>query len=118
VTIRGSGFGKAPTPSPTGTPYRYQPGCTSQAPIGNKNDGFDFRATALWINWNHVQAGAYVAGTGGYIDCVGLVVKKYSATEIVVAPGCQYGYYAKLINGAALTVTVNGQHLVTKAHFA
>jgi hypothetical protein len=58
------------------------------------------------------------AGTGGYIDCVGLVVKKYSATEIVVAPGCQYGYYAKLINGAALTVTVNGQHLVTKAHFA
>jgi hypothetical protein len=118
LTIRGSGFGTAPTASPTGPPYRYQPGCTSQAPIGNKNDGHDYGAQALWVGWGRVQAGAYVKGAGGYLDCVGLVIKKYTADEIVVAPGCQYPYYAKLSSGASVTVTVAGHRFVTKVHYS
>jgi hypothetical protein len=118
LTIRGSGFGTEPTASPSGPPYRYQPGCTAQAPLGNKNDGHDYGAQALWVGWGHVQAGAYVKGVGGYLDCVGLVVKKYSADEIVISPGCQYGYYAKLSSGTTVTVTVSGHRFVTKVRYS
>jgi hypothetical protein len=118
LTIRGSGFGAKPTASPTGPPYRYQPGCTSQAPLGNQDDGHDYGAQALWVGWGHVQAGAYVKGVGGYLDCVGLVVTKYSADEIVISLGCQYGYYAKLANGTTVTVTVSGHRFVTKVRYS
>jgi hypothetical protein len=117
LTIHGSGFGKEPSASPSGPPYRYQPGCTSQPPIGNKNDGHDYGAQALWIGWDHVQAGAYVKGPGGYLDCVGLIIKKYSATEIIISPGCQYGYYSKLTSGSSVTVTVSGRNFVAKVRY-
>ena len=118
LTIRGSGFGTEPTASPTGAPYRYQPGCTSQAPLGNKDDGHDYGAQALWVGWGHVQAGAYVKGAGGYLDCIGLVVKKYTADEIVVTLGCQYPYYAKLSSGTSVTVAVSGHRFVTKVRYS
>jgi hypothetical protein len=118
LTIRGSGFGSEPSASPSGPPYHYLPGCTSQAPIGNKNDGHDYGAQALWVGWNHVQAGAYVKGAGGYLDCVGLIIKKYSTTEIVVTPGCQYPYYAKLTNGTSVTVTVSDHRFTTKVSYS
>jgi hypothetical protein len=118
LTIRGSGFGTEPTASPTGPPYRYLPGCTSQAPLGNKDDGRDYGAQALWVAWGHVQAGAYVKGVGGYLDCIGLVVKKYSANEIVISLGCQYPYYAKLSSGTSITVTVSGHRFLTKVRYS
>jgi len=118
LTIRGSGFGTVPGASPTGAPYRYLPACTSQAPRGNKDDGHDYGAQALWVEWGHVQAGAYVKGAAGYLDCIGLIVKKYSADEIVIAPGCQYGYYAKLSSGTSVTVTVLGHRFLTKVRYS
>jgi hypothetical protein len=118
LTIRGSGFGTEPTASPAGSPYRYQPGCTSQVPLGNKDDGRDYGPQALWVAWGDVQAGAYVKRVAGYLDCIGLVVKKYSADEIVISLGCQYGYYAKLSSGTSVTVTVSGHRLVTKVRYS
>ena len=42
--------------------------------------------------------------THGYLDCVGLVVKSYTATEIVAGLGCEYPYYARIASGIKVTV--------------
>jgi hypothetical protein len=117
ITIRGSGFGSLPSASPSGAPYHYQPGCSTQPAIGNKNDGHDYGANGLWMLWGRVQAGSYVSGSSGYLDCIGLVVKNYSASEIVFTLGCQYPYYAKLSNGTKVSVEVRGTKFNATVHF-
>jgi hypothetical protein len=114
VTINGSGFGTLPTPVPAGNPQNYAGSeCFGVTP---GYDGLDF-GTSLYFN--DFGAGAFEAGfgqsTGG--NCIGLVVWKYSDTQIVFGFGVVYGGTLKINDGDRYQVHVAGVRKVGTVHF-
>jgi hypothetical protein len=114
VTISGSGFGHKPVGKPWFDPgragKRFGSLCYKQPQVGNKNDGRDYGPINLGVNWvsgtKSESAGIY--SPGHYLDCIGLVIKKYTATKIVVSLGSQYALYGKMAGGDKALVEVRG----------
>jgi hypothetical protein len=115
VTISGSGFGAKPPADPAISPAKagrkYDSTCRTQPLQGNGKDGRDFGATALGVGWGTSAPSGYSAGVyvpGSYLDCIGLIVERYSATKIVLVPGCQYRLYSPITSGDDYLVEVKG----------
>jgi hypothetical protein len=115
ITITGSGFGTKPAPNPKISPAKagakFHSTCNTQPLQGNGNDGHDFGPTALGVGWgtsgpDQSSAGVYVPGS--YLDCVGLIVVRYTTTKVVLHLGCQYALYTPIAAGDDYQVQVAG----------
>lgn len=99
-TVDGTGFGAIP-----GQPVK--PGCPEIAGAG-KNYGSTFY-------FNDNSANQWQAGTGG--DCIGLIIRSWTATSVVFSLGSWYswsgggaGQGTILANGDPYTMTLKGAH--------
>ena len=111
VTIAGSGFGTRPHPSPS---YKPTPPNGTAPPYGcstTGNVGYDY-GTRLWLAdlvpgaiWS---AGRYRPGIHE-LDCVGLLIMRYSSTKVVYRLGADYKVHGYRLNaGDPYQVAVNG----------
>jgi hypothetical protein len=102
VTINGSGFGHLPQPVPSGNPQDYLgSGCFGVTP---GYDGLDF-GSSLWFDVPSFQAGSGQSSGG---NCIGLVIWKYSSTQIQYGFGVVYGGTLQIHSGDPYTVNVRG----------
>jgi hypothetical protein len=115
ITITGTGFGKRPPADPKISPAKagkkYHSACYRQTLQGNGKDGSDFGPSALGIGWGSSPPTGYSAGVwvpNSYLDCVGLLVTKYSPTKVVMKPGCQYALYGRIASGDDFLIEVDG----------
>ena len=111
VTVVGSGLGSPPRPSPSfppappkgaAPPY----GCTTAGGVG-----YDY-GTRLWLA---DPAQGRVWSAGRYrpalkeLDCVGLVLRSYTATKVVYRLGADYRVHRyELAEGDPYQISVNG----------
>jgi hypothetical protein len=98
VTITGSGFGTSP-PAPGG-----QPACVS----GDTSDTYETGILSFTDNTNGVLGGL----VGG---CLGLVVKSWTTTQVVLGFGAQYPQTSEISAGDSVTLTVLGTSFSAKA---
>jgi hypothetical protein len=124
ITITGSGFGSKPTPnlpiSPDKAGRHYHAACATQRVAGNGKDGHDYKASDLGMNWGAQRPHGYKAGVyvrGSYIDCIGLIIVKYTNTKVVLRPGCQYALYRRMKEGDAALISVNGGKKRLSVHY-
>ena len=93
ITVTGRGFGAtAPTPDPP-SPLNCVPGDTS----------FDYPAGVL--SFQDASKG-WTAGQTG--DCVGLIVRKWSNTKVVLRLGADYANFAAVTSGDAYVLQIDG----------
>ncbi|MGI9032747.1 MAG: hypothetical protein ACR2HY_03485 [Acidimicrobiales bacterium] len=113
ITVRGSGFGAEPLPSPA-TPPSGQQGCPVTTDAGSGH----LYGENLFISDTAAQRGNqsnWTAGESnqGTFDCVGLVILSWSDTQVTFTFGDLYNknlpenYYV-LTNGDPITVNVKG----------
>jgi hypothetical protein len=103
VTINGSGFGHLPQPVPSGNPQDYLgSGCFGVTP---GYDGLDF-GSSLWFSDNGLFQAGFGQSSGG--NCIGLVIWKYSSTQIQYGFGVVYGGTLQIHSGDSYTVNVRG----------
>ena len=103
VTIKGSGFGHLPQPVPSGNPQDYLgSGCFGVTP---GYDGLDF-GSSLWFSDNGLFQAGFGRSSGG--NCIGLVIWKYSSTQIQYGFGVVYGGTLQIHSGDSYTVNVRG----------
>jgi hypothetical protein len=102
VTINGSGFGNLPNPLPGGDPVVAAGDCGSPAGYA----GLDF-GNKLYFGdgW---EAGFAAAPTGFSINCIGLVIWKYTPTQIQFGFGYVYHSFTPLQNGQSYSLVVKG----------
>jgi hypothetical protein len=116
VIIKGSGFGTKPVADPSSHPNG-QAACPAfpTSPAKDiKDDGYDYGTNVLWIedNTSGWRAGNYVSG--GEIDCIGLRISSWKATEIKFKLGTAYdnialeGHTYILSSGDQVEVDVSG----------
>ncbi len=85
VTVKGSGFGSRPAPNPS-----YSPVGKNGCPNGPAAQAGNLFGTQLYVtdlkakkgtykNWT---AGQYTPGSNGFFDCVGLLIDRWSKTEV------------------------------------
>jgi hypothetical protein len=103
VTINGSGFGTLPHPSPGRDPATLPEGCGAVSGY----DGLDFGAN---LYFNNLSSPGFEAGNGQDFNCVGLVIWKYTPTQIEYGFGSTYVNYSPwhLQNGNAYSLHVKG----------
>jgi hypothetical protein len=109
VTINGSGFGTLPTPSPGGDPQVQFGDCGSP----NGYAGLDFGSR---LYFNKLNGVGFEAGNGPSGNCVGLVIWKYTPTQIQYGFGIVYNgfppglqnedHYSLHVKGAVASGTV------------
>jgi len=119
VTINGSGFGSMPSPNPNHTPEG-TPQLCPLPPSGNQ--GYDY-GTLLYLfdqprNW----AGGRYRPELNELDCVGLLVSKYTATQVVFQFGSAYADYQQkdnylLAEGDGYQIAVNGANFSGSVHY-
>jgi hypothetical protein len=119
ITINGSGFGTTPTPNPTYTPAGTQL-CPLPPPTGDQ--GLDY-GTSLYVfdvprNW----AGGRYRPQLNELDCVGLLISKFTATQVVLQFGAAYAQYQQKYNyllaeGDAYQIAVNGAMFSGTVHY-
>lgn len=117
ITIKGSGFGSRPAPNPGyHPPALTHPLCPAKPVLPLARYGWDY-GTHLYLvdssqhpGWS---AGRYRPALGE-LDCIGLLISKYTPTEVVFRLGAAYptipgapAHYA-LVTGDKYTVSVNG----------
>ena len=125
ITIVGSGFGARPTPDPGYHPLSH-PLCPVAPTKPLAQYGFDY-GTRLFLSdstqhpvWS---AGRYRPGIGE-LDCIGLLIKRYSPTKIVYQLGAAYPHVATppatwvLAPGDAYVLGVNGASFSGKVHYS
>jgi len=125
ITITGSGFAKKPSPDPKISPAKagakYHSACDTQPLQGNGKDGSDYGPTALGVGWGTSVPTGYSAGVyvpGSYLDCIGLVVKSYTATKVVLQLGCQYALYTPIKAGDDYLMQIAGVTRTGKVSFS
>ena len=107
IVVHGTNLGSKPAPNPSGSPSN-QPLC----PVVIKgNVGLDY-GTSLYLNDN---TGNFAAGryrpTVNELDCIGLIVTKFTPTEVDFRPGSGYQQFSpkyQINDGDAIEVAVNG----------
>ena len=119
ITINGSGFGMQPTPDPTYAPAGTQL-CPLAPPAGDQ--GLDY-GTNLYVfdvprNW----AGGRYRPQLNELDCVGLLISKFTATQVVLQFGAAYAQYQQkdnylLAEGDAYQIAVNGASFSGTVHY-
>ncbi|HLX88447.1 MAG TPA: hypothetical protein VKR22_08355 [Acidimicrobiales bacterium] len=119
VTINGSGFGSMPAANPNHTPEG-TPQLCPLPPSGNQ--GYDY-GTNLYIfdtprNW----AGGRYRPELNELDCVGLLISKYTPTQVVFQFGSAYAQYQQqdnylLAEGDAFQAAVNGATFSGNVHY-
>ena len=119
VTINGSGLGSMPAANPTYTPAGTQL-CPLAPPAGNQ--GYDY-GTSLYLydsgrNW----AGGRYRPELSELDCVGLLVSKFSASQVVFQFGAAYAQYGQqhnylLAEGDPYQIAVNGATFSGSVHY-
>ncbi len=116
VIVRGQGFGAQPAPDPASVPEGQQ-GCPAAPAAG---DGHLY-GTHLYFTDLHARVGSYTSwtageftpGGNGQFDCVGLVIDRWTPTEVVFGFGNLYdkmipqNYYL-LSSGDTFQVWVQG----------
>jgi len=103
VTINGSGFGSLPDDSPAGDPQ-----VTGDCP--GSTSGYDGLSFGTHLYFNNLGATGFEAGNGPSLNCIGLVIWKYTPTQIEYGFGSYYQRYAPwtLQNGDSYSVHVKG----------
>jgi hypothetical protein len=107
VTIRGTGFGNAPPPSPPYAPEGHA-ACT-MPPQGN--EGLDYGGQLSLVDARGTWGAGRSAPDGSELDCVGLIVTTYTPTEIVFQLGSAYADHSQLYRltaGDTFTIGVKG----------
>ena len=105
--VQGMNLGTRPAPNPSGSPSN-QPLC----PVLIKgNAGLDY-GTSLYVNDNtgNFSAGRYRSSLNE-LDCIGLVVTKFTPTEVDFRPGNAYQQFFpkyQINDGDAIEIAVNG----------
>ncbi len=115
ITVHGTDLGTLPQPSPAGHPAGID-GCPANA----QDNGYDY-GTSLYIalpaqNW----AGGRYRPTLNELDCVDLVVTKFTSTEVVFHFGPFYtSLYPKfsLAPGSQVEIAVNGASLAATVQY-
>jgi hypothetical protein len=116
ITVRGRGFGTKPKPDPG-----YHPPGHPLCPLKVKGKlgpfGFDY-GTNIYLT-DSSQTPAWAAGryrpAVGELDCIGIVIMKYTATKIVFRLGRAYPHYRGepahylLVAGDHFVVGVSGE---------
>jgi hypothetical protein len=123
ITVKGTGFGStAPAADPSTHPNGQSncPAFPSKPAKDIKKDGFDYGTDMLWLGdatggW---RGGDFVPGSE--TDCIGLIITKWSPTEIKFKPGTAYdnptlenGFTWVLASGDSVTVDVLGTNGTT-----
>jgi hypothetical protein len=89
VTVTGKGFGTPPAPDPS---------TSTSCPTGN----YTYAPGQLQF----ILTGEWTAGETG--DCVGLVIKTWTATKVVLSFGADYHYFQPVEAGDAVSIEVKG----------
>ena len=116
ITIHGQRLGARPGRNPSYAPAGHG-GCAVIAPTGNlARFGYDY-GTAVYLHDSSSSpvwgAGRYRAGTGE-LDCVGVIITKFTSSTIVLSLGVAYPSYPgvrakyNLKPGDSYSVHVNG----------
>ncbi|HVA93242.1 MAG TPA: hypothetical protein VNL71_25760 [Chloroflexota bacterium] len=104
IVVTGTGFGTAPAPDPP-----YVASGHSYCPAVHGVAGYDY-GTSLYITTPNLSAGRYRPELNE-LDCVGLIVQRYTPTEVEFTPDVAYQdpVYSKgrLMAGAPYTISVN-----------
>jgi hypothetical protein len=120
VTIRGQGFGRRPKPNPSYHPLGNPPLCPPEPTKPGAAYGFDY-GTSLYHE-DLSQTPKWTAGryrpNASELDCVGLIVVRYTPTTVVLRLGAFYreaGFH--LAEGDADRVSVNGLAAKSRVHY-
>ncbi|MHB8657127.1 MAG: hypothetical protein ACYC91_04110 [Solirubrobacteraceae bacterium] len=97
ITVHGAGFGSRPAPNPPGPPFGHQSGCPV-VPVAKAGHLFgtqlyftDLKAKrGTYTSWS---AGQFTSGGNGFFDCVGLVIDRWTRTEVQFHFGATYGKF-------------------------
>lgn len=89
VTVTGKGFGTAPAPDPS---------VSTSCPTGN----YTYAPGQLQF----ILTGEWTAGETG--DCIGLVIKTWTATKVVLSFGDDYHYFQPVEAGDPVSIEVKG----------
>ena len=127
ITITGSGFGTRPSPNPGyHPPSLSHPLCPARPTKPLAQYGFDY-GTRLYLQDSTAHpiwsAGRYRPGIGE-LDCIGLLIKRYSPTKVIYALGAAYPHIPNtpstwaLAPGDTYTVGVNGASSTGKVHYS
>ena len=108
IVVRGQNLGAQPAPNPSGSPSNQPPLCpvTIQG-----NAGLDY-GTSLYLNNTTANwaAGRY-RPSSNELDCIGLIVTKFTPTEVDYRLGSAYQQFSpkyQLAAGDTVQVAVNG----------
>jgi hypothetical protein len=107
IVVKGTNLGSKPAPNPSVSPSNQR-----LCPVVIKgNVGLDY-GTSLYLNDNtgNFSAGRY-RPTLNELDCIGLIVTKFTPTEIDLRPGNGYQQFLpkyQLNDGDAVEIAVNG----------
>lgn len=119
ITVNGSGLGSTPPANPTYAPAGTQL-CPLPPPSGDQ--GLDY-GTSLYIfdtprNW----AGGRYRPELNELDCVGVIITKFTPTQVVFQFGATYAQYQQahnylLAEGDAYQLAVNGATFSGTVHY-
>src|ERR1700722_14411546 len=96
ITIHGHRFGSMPKAVPQKNPPAYAPCVVHPVPKSTASFGHDY-GTSLFLTdvsgnplWG---AGRYHANEVGALDCIGLIVSKYTSSTVIFRLGSSYPSY-------------------------
>lgn len=118
VTINGANLGQMPAANPSYTPEGHQ--LCPVPPSGNQ--GYDYGTNLYLFNPDRNWAGGRYRPDLGELDCIGLVVSKFTPSQIVFTLGSAYAQYGAsknyvLAEGDNFQAAVNGAMLQGKVHY-
>ena len=119
VTVNGTGLGAMPAPNPTYTPAGTQM-CPLAPPPGNQ--GYDYGTSLFLFDSSRNWAGGRYRPELNELDCVGLLVSKFTPTQVVFQYGSAYATYQQkdnylLAEGDSYQLTVNGANYSGTVHY-
>ena len=118
VTINGSGFGSMPAANPN-----YTPEGTQLCPLpASGNQGYDYGTNLYVFDSSRNWAGGRYRPALNELDCVGLLVSKYTPTQVVLQFGSAYAQYQQkdnylLAEGDKYEIAVNGATFDGTVHY-
>ena len=119
ITVNGSGLGTMPSPNPTYTPAGTQL-CPLAPPAGNQ--GYDYGTSLFMFDVPRNWAGGRYRPELNELDCVGVLVTKFTPTQVVFQFGAAYAAYQQkdnylLAEGDAYQLAVNGATYSGTVHY-
>jgi hypothetical protein len=125
ITVRGHGFGAEPRRDPGYHPPGH-PLCPVKKPKGNlKRFGYDY-GTSLFLqnsSGNPIWAAGRYRPALDELDCIGVIVTKYTSSKLVFKLGAAYPHYPgapatyHLKNGNVYIVQVKGSRMTGHVRF-